>query len=190
MPPTPIKRGRGRPPKCFKYGEATVVRRLPASLAKTVDSLLGVAAHQGTDIEVVASALAMQRLPKLPLIGWRIAAGFPSPAEDFVEGKLDLQTLVVKNPAATFYVRVSGPSMIGLGIFPGDILTVDRAIPPKHKDVVIAVVDGELTVKQLYRKGNVIRLDAANPDFAPIEIDPEAELTVWGVVTYNIHRFR
>src|SRR5690606_3965751 len=117
------------------------------------------------------------------------SAGFPSAAEDFVEGKLDLNDLLVKRPAATFYVKVAGESMLGACIFPGDILVVDRGETPRHGHVVVAVVNGELTVKRLHRKGNVIRLDAENPAYPNIEIRGETELTIWGVVRANIHQF-
>lgn len=184
------RRNAGRKAGSNKYGEPTVVRRLPASWAPLLDRALD--NHRliagSPDIDRIHSAGTNRRQP-LPLAGGRIAAGFPSAAEDFVEGKLDLNELLVKRPTATFYVKVSGESMLGAGIFPGDILVVDRGETPRHGHVVVAVVNGELTVKRLYRRGNVIRLDAENPAYPHIEIRGETELTIWGVVRANIHQF-
>lgn len=184
------RRNAGRKAGSSKYGGPTVVRRLPASWAPLLDQALD--NHRLTagspDIDRIHPA-GTDRRRALPLAGGRIAAGFPSAAEDFVEGKLDLNDLLVKRPAATFYVKVAGESMLGAGIFPGDILVVDRGETPRHGHVVVAVVNGELTVKRLYRKGNVIRLDAENPAYPNIEIRGETELTIWGVVRANIHPF-
>lgn len=184
------RRNAGRRPGSSKYGEPTVIRRLPASWAPFLDKALDNhrLAAKSTDIGQLAPANTNRNLA-LPLAGGRIAAGFPSAAEDFVEGKLDLNELLVKRPAATFYVKVSGESMRDAGIFPGDILVVDRGETPRHGHVVVAVVNGELTVKRLYRKGSVIRLDAENPAYPHIEIQGETELTIWGVVRANIHQF-
>lgn len=167
-----------------------MVRRLPASWAAMLDKALD---HRklllkSPEVERIDPANTDKALA-LPLAGGRVAAGFPSAAEDFVEGKLDLNEILVKRPAATFYVKVAGESMRDAGIFPGDILVVDRGERPQHGHVVVAVVNGELTVKRLYRKGKVIRLDAANPAYPNIEIQGETELTVWGVVRANVHRF-
>lgn len=184
------RRNAGRKPGSGKYGGPTVVRRLPANWAPFLDRALENhrLAAKSIDIDHITPA-NMNRNLALPLAGGKIAAGFPSAAEDFVEGKLDLNDLLVKRPAATFYVKVAGESMLNAGIFPGDILVVDRGETPRHGHVVIAVVNGELTVKRLYRRGNVIRLDAENPAYPNIEIRGETELTVWGVVRANIHQF-
>jgi DNA polymerase V len=123
----------------------------------------------------------------IPLYQSKIPAGFPSPAADYIEKTLDYNEHLVKHPAATFSVRVSGHSMIGAGIHDGDLLVVDRAITPKHNCVVIAVLDGELTVKRLNKKANKVFLMAENPDFKPIEISAESSFEIWGVVTNVIH---
>ena len=114
-------------------------------------------------------------------------AGFPSPAEDHVEGRLDLNEHLIRHPAATFFVRASGDSMLGAGIHPGDLLVVDRALEPAHGRVVIAVVDGELTVKRLEVRDGRVRLLAENDRYPPIELAPGVELQVWGVVTSVVH---
>lgn len=116
-----------------------------------------------------------------------VAAGFPSPAEDYIEDKLDLNQYLIRHPAATFFVRASGDSMIGAGIHSNDLLVVDRAIEPIEGSVVIAVVDGELTVKRLQRKGERLLLLAENVNYHPLEINEHTEFQIWGVVTNVIH---
>jgi DNA polymerase V len=116
-----------------------------------------------------------------------IPAGFPSPAEDAMSEKLDLNQLLIKRPTATFFLRVTGHSMVGAGIHHNDILIVDRSLPPQNGKIVIAAVNGELTVKRLKQKGHKIQLVAENESFPPIEITSETHLHIWGVVTYVIH---
>jgi len=122
-----------------------------------------------------------------PIFMATVPAGFPSPAADYEEGKLDLNRHLIKNPAATFFVRVAGDSMLKAGIHSGDLLVVDRSIEPRDKNVVIAVVDGELTVKRIriYRKK--ITLVAENDGYQSRQIDEQTEFEVWGVVTNVIH---
>jgi DNA polymerase V len=122
-----------------------------------------------------------------PLYQQPVAAGFPSPAEDQIDSKLDLNRHYVRNPAATFYVRVDGDSMIGAGIHSGNWLIVDRSIEPVPGKIVIAVINGEHTVKRLRREGNRIFLMAENANYAPIEVSELEELHIWGVVTEVIH---
>lgn len=124
----------------------------------------------------------------LPLYLASVPAGFPSPAEDYIDKKLDLNEFLVRHPAATFFVRVHGHSMSDAGISPGDILVVDRAVEARDGNIVIAALDGELTVKRLKMSKGRILLVAENPDFSPTEIHPEATFEVWGVVTYIIHK--
>ncbi|HSG99177.1 MAG TPA: translesion error-prone DNA polymerase V autoproteolytic subunit [candidate division Zixibacteria bacterium] len=121
------------------------------------------------------------------LMSAAVAAGFPSPADDYAEGSLDLNQLLVKRPAATFFVRVSGDSMIEAGIHDRDLLVVDRSLEPADGAVVIAVVNGELTVKRLRRRGARLLLLPANPRYRPLELDPEGDNQLWGVVTHAIH---
>lgn len=123
-----------------------------------------------------------------PLFGAKVAAGFPSPADDYMEGALDLNEHLVRNPAATFFVRVTGESMRDAGIFPNDLLVVDRSLEPKNGSVVIAVLNGELTVKRIWKRNGQVELRAANPDFPPIRLAGEMELDIWGVVKYAIHQ--
>ena len=124
---------------------------------------------------------------KLPVFLGRLPAGFPSPADDYLEGKLDLNRHLIKHPAATFFVRVTGDSMIGAGIHSGDLLVVDRSLEPADKNVVVAVLDGELTVKRLFKQHGVLRLLPENLNYQPIEITAQQSIEIWGVVTNVIH---
>jgi len=124
---------------------------------------------------------------KRPLFMVPVSAGFPSPAEDYIEGKLDLNKHLIKHPAATFFVKVTGDSMIDAGIHPGDILIVDRSIEPGDNKVVIAVVDGELTVKRIRVIKDKIFLMSENKDYKPMRIEAETGFEIWGVVTNVIH---
>ena len=115
-----------------------------------------------------------------------VPAGFPSPADDHMEGRLDIHALLVKRPAATFFCRANGASMTDAGINDGDLRVVDRSIEPHNGDVVVACIDGGLTVKRLHRNGAHWSLASANPDFSPVPINPEDGVLVWGVVTFAI----
>ncbi len=117
-----------------------------------------------------------------------VPAGFPSPAADYEQDQLDLNRHLVKNPVATFFVRVTGDSMIDAGIHHGDLLVVDRSLEPRDKNVVIAVVDGELTVKRIRIHRRKIILVPENRNYVAREITGETEFEVWGVVTNVIHR--
>ena len=125
----------------------------------------------------------------LPLFAARIEAGFPSPADDYLEGALDLNQRLIERPAATFFLRVSGSSMTGAGIFPGDLLIVDKSNTPADGMIVIAVIDGEMTVKRLCRRRGRIRLLAENPAYKPINIGGGQDLHIWGVVIHAVHSF-
>ncbi|MCK4961702.1 MAG: translesion error-prone DNA polymerase V autoproteolytic subunit [Anaerolineales bacterium] len=122
-----------------------------------------------------------------PIFMATVPAGFPSPAADYEEGKLDLNRHLIRNPAATFFVRVTGDSMVKAGIHNGDLLVVDRSIEPRDKNVVIAVVNGELTVKRIRIRKNGLTLEAENEAYQSQEINDEIEFEVWGVVTNVIH---
>ena len=126
----------------------------------------------------------------LPLSQSTVEAGFPSPATEYEEDRLDINDMVVTNPAATFYVRVKGSSMIDAKINDGDILVVDKSLEARHNDIIIAVVDGDFTVKTLYVKDNVVKLVPANPEYPEIILKNAQELNVWGVVSYIIYKTR
>ena len=126
----------------------------------------------------------------LPLFGHKIPAGFPSPADDYVEERLDLNQLLVHNKSATFFLRVKGDSMINAGIHDGDIIVVDRSVEPTERSVVVAVIDGELTIKRLMLGNGTPELHAENPKYPPIRFKEGQELTIWGVVTSSVHSVR
>jgi DNA polymerase V len=119
----------------------------------------------------------------IPLFLERVSAGFPSPAEDYVEKSLDLNELCIQHPAATFFVRVQGESMVEAGIFPNDVLVVDRSLRAKHGDIIIASLESEMTVKQLHLKPIPVRLLPRNPAYQPIIIEGDMVMEVFGVVT-------
>lgn len=126
----------------------------------------------------------------LPVAGDCVRAGFPSPAEDFQVERLDLTTILVSHPQATFFLRLRGDSMHDAGLFDGDLLVVNRALKPVNGDVVIAVVDGEFTCKTLWLKFGRMKLVAANPTYPEIVPKEGQTIEVWGVVTASIKRFR
>jgi DNA polymerase V len=164
MPSGGKRPGAGRP----KGQEATQAIRLPVSTIR---------------------ALSEGRIGlKLPLYLSKVSAGFPSPAEGDIAEKLDLNDHLIKHPASTFLVRANGQSMINAGIHENDILVVDRSLTPADGKIVIAAVDGQLTVKRLRKQadGQVILL-AENPAFQPIVIHENSEMYIWGVVTNVIH---
>ena len=122
-----------------------------------------------------------------PLFLSGVSAGFPSPADDYIDRELDLNEHLITNPAATFFVRVAGDSMTGAGINNNDILIVDRSVAPVSGKIVIAVINGELTVKRLIKTDTGCKLVAENPNYPDIEIREEMELEIWGVATSAIH---
>jgi DNA polymerase V len=125
---------------------------------------------------------------ELPLYESRVSAGFPSPADDELDETLDLNKYLVKHPEATFFVRVDGDSMVNVGMYSGDILIVDRAQPVQHNDIIVAVVDGEFTVKRFVRTDSgQVELHPENPVYDPIVLTEEMEFVVWGVVSFVIH---
>jgi len=125
-----------------------------------------------------------------PLYSHSISAGFPSPADDYIKERLDLNELLVNNKSATFFLRVKGDSMINAGIHHGDIIVVDRSVQPSHRSIVVAVVDGELTVKRLITRSGSAELHAENSKYAPICLQEGQELTIWGVVTSSVHQVK
>jgi len=169
MPRGGARKGAGRPKGQGKYGEQTKAIRIPVSKVKYIS-------------EIVSKGLY-----EVPMYSNKVAAGFPSPADDYLEDKIDLNQYLVKHPAATFLVRASGESMINAGIFPDDILVVDRSLKAEDGKVVIAVVDNELTVKRYRKRGKSIVLEPENEAYDPIIISEESEAFVWGVVTNVIH---
>lgn len=135
---------------------------------------------------VVAVLAAWRRIPcARPLILARVRAGFPSPADDYVDGKLDLNDLVIRRPEATFFVRVEGDSMVGAGIHSGDLLVIERDVEVHDGDVVVAALDGDMTVKRVRRGEDALWLVADNDAYPPQRVT--TELVIWGVVQHVVH---
>lgn len=164
------RKGAGRPKGQGKYGETTKPMRVPLSLLGDV------------------CRFVQQGGYKIPLYASKVPAGVPTPLEDNLEDTIDLNELMVPNPQSTYLVRVTGDSMIDADIREDDVLVVDTDKQPEHRDIVIVSVDGELTVKRLYRQNGDIMLVPENPDYEPRLIKEGEELNVYGVVTFIIHR--
>ena len=137
------------------------------------------------DKPVLASNLPLEAL----LLHGNVKAGFPSPAEDLGAQRVDLSQLLIKHTQATYFLRARGHSMTEVGIFDNDILVVDKAIKPRHNHIVVAIVDGDFTVKQLYQRAGRIKLKAANPTYPDITPKDGQILEIWGVVTSSIKQF-
>ncbi len=129
-----------------------------------------------------------KRLKNLNLYSSQIPAGFPSPAEDFMEKRLDLNDYLVKNESSTFLVRVKGSSMVNAGISDGDLLVVDRSLEPVDGKIILGILNGEFTVKRIVKEKNRLILAPENESFRPIEITEEMDFKIWGVVTFSIHK--
>lgn len=151
--------------------------------------------HEGVETVVMAKKRNMAFLKpeisvplEIPLAESGVHAGFPSPADDFLEGSLDLNSLVIRHPEATFFARVEGDSMKDEGIVEGDILVVDKSIEPYDGCLAVAVIDGEFTLKRVRMEPDKILLVPANPKYTVIEIFPDNEFSVWGVVRYVVKK--
>lgn len=136
-------------------------------------------------VKLLIAKETLSYLP-LPLYSSRVPAGFPSPADDYLEGTLDLNEYLVKHPSSTFFARASGLSMVNAGIMDEALLVVDRSLDPQHEDIVIAIVNGELTCKILDLKTSLLR--AANPSYPPIPLTEELDCIIQGVVTHVVNK--
>jgi DNA polymerase V len=187
--------GGGRKVGTGKFGEPTSVVRIPASQATVIKDFL--AAYQRKKLKADFDAVNEFEWPalnassiKLPLYSSKVSAGFPSPAEEHVEKRLDPSEFLIDQKDATFFVTIQGQSMIDVGLLPGDKAVVDRAKRPVIGNIVLAVLDGEFTIKTLNRtKDGGVRLLPANKDYSPIEITEEMNFEIWGVVTGSFRRF-
>ena len=185
--------GAGRKQGSGLFGEKTKVIRIPLSAEKDIKNML---------LQFPKKIKPEPGITKVDLMYWpslnaapvpvtlfenRIAAGMPSPADDHSENVLDLNKHLLCNPETTFYVRVSGDSMIDAGIHTGDLLVVDRVLRPQNGKVVIAVINGELTVKRLFKENERLFLMPENPSYPCLEITDDMDFMIWGVVTNVIH---
>ena len=137
--------------------------------------------------ELIKSNNPTSKVGPLPLFFSKVHAGFPSPADDFMDNRLNLNDYVIANPRSTYFVKVSGDSMVGAGIFSGDILVVDRSVPAVDNRIVVAMVDGEFMVKRLRQHKNSMYLISENSHYPPIEV-LDQDLMIWGVVTFSVHK--
>ena len=128
------------------------------------------------------------KLSSVPVLGDAVPAGFPSPAEDYLDMDLNLHDYLVRNPAATFCVRVSGGSMVSADIKSGDVMVIDRALDPTNNSIVLAVLNGEFTVKRIKKRANELYIIADNEEYQPMKITKDVDFQVWGVVTFIIHK--
>ena len=184
------REGAGRPHGTGKYGEPTKAIRIPQSLMDELQELLQQYSQKKSKPAAPIFKAKLSRTTLLPLYGDKVAAGFPSPAEDAIDMHLDLNEHLIKNPASTFYVRVEGYSMLKAGIHPNDILVVDRSLEPQDGHIVIALIDGEFTVKRLkIGKNKQISLLPENDNYQPLHIKEGMDFRIWGVVSNVIHSF-
>ena len=179
------KPGAGRKPNPIP----TKAIRLPSPLAnKLLDfkKRRGLNSLYRIDIGEIFSGKVSSVL-RIPLFESRIQAGFPSPTDELSEGALDLNEYLIPHKASTFFIRVTGESMTGVGIFPGDMLIVDRSLAPTYGRIVIAILNGEMTVKRLEKDKNRVLLCSENEQFPDIKVTEDDDFSIWGVVTNVIH---
>ncbi len=184
--------GAGRKVGSSPYGENTKLMRIPESVVGTVKDVLAACKAQRLGArfksDILYPALGSQPI-RVPLFSHKVPAGFPSPADDYIEGRLSLDEHLITNKDATFFVRAKGNSMVDAGIFDGDLLVVDKSLTPSSGNIVIAIIDGDLTVKRLVLRDNKTILKPENPRFKEIELKDGQELQVWGVVTSTVKKF-
>jgi len=203
------RNGSGRPKGTGKYGEPTKAIRVPEGSISHIKSFLDNEYYLGTNsspektpanitnlhsvsnVSVLASANQnfTEEKQAFPLFSSKVAAGLPSYADDDLDDSIDLNDYLVQKPNSTFMLKVQGMSMRDAGILPEDILIVDRSERATHNKIVIAALDGELTVKRLYRRGDIVKLLPENPDYPEIIIQKESQLIIWGVVVGSFRRF-
>ena len=165
-------------------GEPSKVVRLPLPVAALAKRLAEKTLRAG-DVAAFLTVDARHRA-NVPLMSVSAACGFPSPADDYIDKPLDFNELLIENPAATFAVRINGESMIGAGLFPDDIAIVNRALHAVDGAVVLALLDGEFTIKRYRKKGARCWLQAENPAFEDIELNEDSGFEVWGVISKSI----
>ncbi len=187
------REGAGRKPGSGRYqGKETKTMRVPVERVEEIKMLLDFPQKLKPEpgrvmVEEVFEANPVIHSPQV-MYSTLVAAGMPAPTEDYSEGKIDLNEHLLSNPESTFFVRVSGDSMIDVGIHPGDLLIVDRSIRPSSGRIIIAVINGELTVKRLLKRdNNRLFLMPENINYPAIEITEEMAFMIWGVVTNVIH---
>lgn len=186
------REGSGRKKLSNRYKEQTHPVRIPLSLLSTVQVLLQKKSqyHESNESNTPfiphPTALSLER----PLFLNAVSAGIPSAANDCIDNAIDLNTHLISNPSTTFFVRVAGDSMNGANIFDGDLLVVDRSPKPRARDIVIAIIDSDLTVKRFMPSDHEVVLKAENPEHADIHLHSNRDFSIWGVVMHVIHKTR
>jgi|TARA_B110000037_G_C17049829_1_gene477236 DNA polymerase V len=183
-----LRLGAGRKLNSGIYGEPTKVIRVPES--KVVDIKRYIIKSETNNIFDIKATKSLLSYQPLKLFEHKVPAGFPSPADDHIEKKLDLNDYLIKQKEATFFVRIKGDSMIDAGIHDNDIVIVDKSQKASNGDIVLASIDGEFTVKLLSSYKSKYRLLAANEKYKPIEINESMQFEVWGVVTGAVRKFK
>lgn len=182
--------GAGRPKGTGKYKEPTKAIRVPQSSLGAIQNYLA----NYPDVSSIDGGIPIAQKPivklNIPVYSSKVAAGLPSPADDHADETLDLNDYMIRRPDSTYMLRVEGESMKDAGIMPNDILVVDRALPAVHNKIVIASLDGQLTVKRLFHRGGLIKLMPENLAYPEIELESEADLVIWGVVIGSFRRFQ
>ena len=185
------REGAGRPKGSGKYKEPTKAIRVPEGSISFIKDYLKNYPELTTLAEKPSNiGLSNTRKLEIPVFSSKVAAGLPSQAEDHIEDTLDLNDYMVRHPDSTFMLRVEGESMKDVGILPNDILVVDRSLKAVHNKIVIAAIDGELTVKRLFHRGELVKLLPENPAYPEIELESESDLVIWGVVVGSFRRFQ
>lgn len=180
------REGAGRPKGSGKYKEPTKAIRVPEGSLSFIKDYL----KNYPELTLTSGTPNNVAKLEIPVFSSKVAAGLPSHAEDHIEDTLDLNDYMVQHPDNTFMLRVEGESMKGIGILPNDILVVDRSLKAIHNKIVIAALDGELTVKRLYHRGGLVKLLPENPAYPEIELESENDLVIWGVVVGSFRRFQ
>lgn len=168
MPRGGRRKGAGRPKGTGKFGVPTKAIRVPEAMVEQIINFI----YRKGDV--------------YPLYGNMVPAGFPTVTEEVPVEMLDLTSYLISNPAATFFVRATGDSMIGAGIFADDILVVDKSAEPQNGDIVIAILNNEFTVKRLEKSDSHVELKSENPNYPSIVIPEDTELQIWGVVKHTL----
>lgn len=183
-----LRVGAGRKKDTGLYAESTKVVRIPHSRVKAVKNFL---LHQMTsNVESFIMPAEQARVNPITLFSHKVPAGFPSPADDHAEKRLDLNEYLIDQSESTFFVRIKGDSMIDAGILDNDIVIVDRSKSAAINDIVLASIDGEFTVKVLAKNSEGPYLMPANKEYKPIHIKSDSEFEIWGVVTGSVRKFK
>ena len=183
-----LRVGAGRKKDTGPYAESTKVVRIPHSRVKAVKNFL---LHQMTsNVESFIIPAEQARVNPITLFSHKVPAGFPSPADDHAEKRLDLNEYLIDQSESTFFVRIKGDSMIDAGILDNDIVIVDRSKSAAINDIVLASIDGEFTVKVLAKNSEGPYLMPANKEYKPIHIKSDSEFEIWGVVTGSVRKFK